>query len=286
MKEIIDWLIDIESLATEVYAEAASSLQRDSDFAEFSRHLSLEEDEHHGLMIKARELFEERKISRPALLSLSGEERARIEDYFLSSRKKIAAGNFGKDEFVDLITAMEFSEWNDMFLYVISIMRHSAREFMPAISKINQHKMEILRFIKSRPEYDRYAEKIAGLPKVLEEKILVVDDDEMLLDVLVATLGSEGVIDRASTGADGLRLLSERYYAVIVTDYDMPVMGGREFFERAAERYPSTKERFLFFTGVIDEERRAFFKTNNIRHLLKPSQVKEIRSTVAEIMYR
>ena len=64
----------------------------------------------------------------------------------------------------------------------------------------------------------------------------------------------------------------------------MPVMDGIEFYRRAVKRYPNIQGRFLFFTGLLDEERLSFFKENNLKYIVKPSPIGDIRKVVINIM--
>jgi CheY-like chemotaxis protein len=285
VKEIIGWLIGIEDLAAKVYEKAALRLEEDKEFADFSRHISVEEKEHHNLMLKAQELTKNRK-DYPSLIFLAEDRKQDIENQFLLNEKRIATGKFTKENFIDLIATTEFSEWNDMFLYVCNTLKHEFEEYVLAVAMIQRHKRGIEQFIESRPEYAKYLDKIKHLPKIWEEKLLVVDDEDVILDLLSTVLEDEGIIDTASDGAEGLKKLGEEHYGVIVTDFDMPIMNGKNFYNEAVAKYPNIKGRFLFFTGAIDEERSAFFKDNGIKYLQKPSQIKDIRKAVVDIICR
>jgi CheY-like chemotaxis protein len=202
------------------------------------------------------------------------------------SEKRIATGKFTKENFIDLIATTEFSEWNDMFMYVCNTLKHEFKEYVPAVAMLQMHKRSTEQFIESRPEYAKYLDKIKHLPKIWEEKFLVVDDEEVILDLLATVLEDEGIIDTASDGAEGLKKLGEKYYAAIVTDFDMPIMNGKDFYNEAVAKYPNIKGRFLFFTGALDEERSSFFKDNEIKYLQKPSPIKDIRKAVVDIITR
>jgi len=113
-----------------------------------------------------------------------------------------------------------------------------------------------------------------------------VDDETVIADLLTAIFVDEGVIDTAVNGKDALKKVDENYYAAIVTDVDMPVMSGMEFYKKAAEKYHDIKERFLFFTGLLEEERLSFFKRNSLRYIAKPAKISDIKKELVAILSR
>jgi len=64
---------------------------------------------------------------------------------------------------------------------------------------------------------------------MIKEKILTIDDDPDILDVLELTLSEQYEVIQASNGEEGLRILKQRDPDLIICDYTMPVMNGREF---------------------------------------------------------
>ncbi len=65
--------------------------------------------------------------------------------------------------------------------------------------------------------------------------VLVVDDDPLVLEVTAAMLDNLGCdVVTASTGRESLELLaSHQRIEILITDVNMPVMGGHELVERA-----------------------------------------------------
>src|ERR1700676_3517222 len=64
-------------------------------------------------------------------------------------------------------------------------------------------------------------------------RILVVDDDEMALTLIGDQLEARGFdVVRASNGQEALALISERYFPVLLTDWQMPLMDGIELTKR------------------------------------------------------
>jgi len=83
-------------------------------------------------------------------------------------------------------------------------------------------------------------------------KILVVDDDENIRDLCSEVLRVAGYhVDTARHGLEGLERLrdSSFRYDLVISDMNMPELGGMEFYRAAVEDSPGLKDRFLFVTG-------------------------------------
>lgn len=61
------------------------------------------------------------------------------------------------------------------------------------------------------------------------EKILTIDDDPDILDVLAITLSDNYDVISAPNGKEGLDLVRAKNPDLIITDYNMPVMNGPDF---------------------------------------------------------
>jgi len=84
-----------------------------------------------------------------------------------------------------------------------------------------------------------------------DHKILLVDDELLLLESLRRELSFQYDIDIAESGAEGLgKISSSGPYAVIVSDFRMPKMDGIKFLAQAMEITPNTVRMML--TGNAD----------------------------------
>lgn len=91
-------------------------------------------------------------------------------------------------------------------------------------------------------------------PFEVEKTVLVVDDDEMMLDVLLRILQRENFrLVTARSGADAVATLAEvdGTLDLLITDYAMPGMHGRELADRVRQRCPAV--RVLYETGFSDK---------------------------------
>lgn len=76
--------------------------------------------------------------------------------------------------------------------------------------------------------------------------LLIVDDDPIVQRSLVRAF-RDHVCVVASNGLEALRLLHAHTFDLVLSDVDMPVMNGVDFFHRARERFPRLP--FIFRTG-------------------------------------
>jgi sigma-B regulation protein RsbU (phosphoserine phosphatase) len=85
----------------------------------------------------------------------------------------------------------------------------------------------------------------------MKGKVLLVDDDAMVLAGLKRRLRNKFRIETALSGEEGLKRIDENGpYAVIVSDFSMPGMNGIEFLCRVKETDPDTVRMML--TGSAD----------------------------------
>lgn len=81
------------------------------------------------------------------------------------------------------------------------------------------------------------AMRMSVLTRALPMRILLVDDDELELELLADRIGAAGFeVARAANGEEALRMLDGKWYPLIVTDWQMPVMDGIAFTEALRAR--------------------------------------------------
>lgn len=92
------------------------------------------------------------------------------------------------------------------------------------------------------------------------QKILIVDDDLVLLGILEETLRTRYTVDSASSAAEALeKIAGQGPYAVVVSDRSMPKMNGVELLEQVKSLSPETVR--LMLTG--DKEQQAAVEAIN-----------------------
>jgi PleD family two-component response regulator len=74
---------------------------------------------------------------------------------------------------------------------------------------------------------DAMATRMSVLTRALPKRILLVDDDDLELELMADRLASAGFqVARAMNGEEALALLSQQWYPLVITDWQMPVMDG------------------------------------------------------------
>jgi CheY-like chemotaxis protein len=114
------------------------------------------------------------------------------------------------------------------------------------------------------------------------KRILVVDDEQLLLDLVSHLLSKIGYqVDQAIDCREAAGKLKERGYDAIFLDVKMPFMDGKGFYEKVQAHYPETAKRVIFLTGDIANQSTTEFiqETGNL-HLQKPFTIKEFKTVL------
>jgi CheY-like chemotaxis protein len=117
-------------------------------------------------------------------------------------------------------------------------------------------------------------------------RILLVDDDPMITELVVDMLGMEGYdVDTATNGIEALQKLERQRYDLIITDLHMPKLDGSGFYRELAQRKLHSLKRIIFLTGTTgasDEHR--FVQESGVPVLLKPFNVSELIELVRRLL--
>lgn len=284
INKTIEWVESTEKAAQRFYEKALETFRDDTELAELLRHLAEDEKKHYE-MVSVASGFTGKSLEFPQGVSIDPEVMSGIGTALRHCEKRLEAGKLTKTELIDAIVTIEFSECNEIFLYVITVMKAFPGEFRNAIAEIRKHKARIERFFAGKPEYAQYLERIRSLPDTGGERILVVDDEEGMLDVYEAFLSQIGAVESAVNGVEALAKISKNpSYSAIVTDVDMPAMDGIELYRAVCEKFPALKDRFVFLTGTMDPSKASFFRENNLKYILKPVSIKDIKTAVYGII--
>ena len=116
-----------------------------------------------------------------------------------------------------------------------------------------------------------------------QSKILLVDDEQDILDILARALGIAGYnVDAACNGQLALDKVSAQDYDLIVTNIRMPVMGGEAFYRELCSSYPRLAKRVIFCTGDIASlATQRFLNTTGAPVIFKPFQLSTVLDVVS-----
>jgi response regulator RpfG family c-di-GMP phosphodiesterase len=107
-------------------------------------------------------------------------------------------------------------------------------------------------------------------------RILVVDDEKFIRDILADFLGMEGYLVR--TAQDGLAALHEvnqTHYDLVISDLKMPRMGGIELLEEIGRVAPNVLTVIMTGFGTVETAIDAM-KRGAYDYVLKPFKVEEV----------
>jgi CheY-like chemotaxis protein len=109
----------------------------------------------------------------------------------------------------------------------------------------------------------------------LRLRVLLIDDEEVLLRALRRSLGRHFDVVTASSGKEAIAMLERgEKFDAILCDLLMPEMTGRDFYRVVAVRFPEVEPAVRFLSGgVFASELRDFIERMPERLLDKPVDV-------------
>jgi two-component system response regulator HydG len=120
-----------------------------------------------------------------------------------------------------------------------------------------------------------------GQPVTSAARILVVDDDPDARFVLCGVLSWAGfIVEEAANGLEAVRMMEQRPFAAVVSDYRMPVMDGLELLSIARAAWPETA--VIIVSGAISEVIAGASRGGAYACLSKPCDVSRLVTTVRQ----
>lgn len=285
MKRIIEWLIGIEDLAGKIYADLAAVFSADESLRDFVDRLASDEAMHYHFMSSALACLRDNPDLSSEIL-LDEQTIANVETPLKRIETAINTDKIDQQVILESIYESEHSEWNDIFLYVINSLKDNCPRFNVIVPSMQNHLRTIADFLENRPEAKAFLAKFENLSPVWEEKVLVVDDYPPILELVSSLLSKDGTVDTARNGKEALEKALQQYYAVIISDIDMPIMGGLEFYDRLKQDHGDVGSRFIFISGSLNQETLAYLKRDNLKYMDKPFHLKDLRQAVHRIIDR
>jgi response regulator RpfG family c-di-GMP phosphodiesterase len=107
-------------------------------------------------------------------------------------------------------------------------------------------------------------------------RVLIVDDEKFIRDILADFLGMEGYLVRtAEDGAAALNELNHAHYDLVISDLKMPRMGGIELLEAMSQAAPNAITVIMTGFGTVETAIDAM-KRGAYDYILKPFKVEEV----------
>jgi CheY-like chemotaxis protein len=285
MKSIVQWLGTVECRAHQVYGRASALFSADASLSAFLKDLANDELSHFQFMKAAEKFLDDESLSESPF-TLDQATREQLEAPFRRAEEALSADSLSQDQLLDCIISAEFSEWNDIHVFVMRKLQERGPSFMQMAASVERHRRYIARTVENLPGGRERLEPYKRMPHVWKERILIVDDAPAMTNLLTAVCRDLGSITVATNGEEALRRVKDLYYDVIISDIDMPVMDGIQFFKEAVADDPFIRDRLVFFAGALTEETIRFFEQQEVRYLEKPVGISRIKNLVYEILGR
>jgi response regulator RpfG family c-di-GMP phosphodiesterase len=117
----------------------------------------------------------------------------------------------------------------------------------------------------------------------MSERVLFVDDEPQVLEGIQRTLRKQVDLQTATSGEEGLRLLSEAGpFALVVSDMRMPNMNGAQFLAKAREQKPDTVRMILSGQADLQATIAAVNEGHIYRFLSKPCAPEQLLAAIED----
>ncbi|WP_455204937.1 response regulator [Kaarinaea lacus] len=117
--------------------------------------------------------------------------------------------------------------------------------------------------------------------------VLVVDDSFTARKHISRVLGNMGIVNitTANNGKEALQLVQQRYFDLIVTDYNMPEMDGQELVSCIREGSAQASVPILMVSSEADESRLASVQQAGISAICdKPFESQTVKQLIEKIV--
>ncbi len=125
-----------------------------------------------------------------------------------------------------------------------------------------------------------------GSNEPLSLRVLAVDDEAVILDLIVDAFGRDGrhTIDTAGGAREALQKLEHRSYDILLLDLKMPGMDGQQLFQEIRRRWPDLARRVIFASGdTLHPDTRHFLDTSGCPCVDKPFKLEHLASAMEAI---
>ena len=119
------------------------------------------------------------------------------------------------------------------------------------------------------------------------EKIITIDDDPDILDVLALTLAENYDVLQAHNGKEGLQLVQQKIPDLIICDYMMPIMNGRDFCREVKKDILLRHIPVIMLTGKGEvHDRISGIEAGADDYMVKPFSPDELLARIKMILKR
>ena len=116
--------------------------------------------------------------------------------------------------------------------------------------------------------------------KTNKKRILIVEDDEIVAQLLIEILEGQGLVEVARDGIEALEKIKRNEYDVIISDCEMPRMKGDQLYLEVQKLSRDLAKRIIFVSGDIND----FIKSTGNRFLAKPFSHKQLIEVIKDLL--
>jgi DNA-binding response OmpR family regulator len=116
-------------------------------------------------------------------------------------------------------------------------------------------------------------------------RVLVVDDEPLVLRSIANALSESFLVDTALSGGLALRQLESATYDAIVIDVNMPGLTGPELFASIRSTHPELANRVVMTAGdAFHPDTQEFLEKTGLACVPKPFSPKELRVALEAVL--
>jgi len=114
------------------------------------------------------------------------------------------------------------------------------------------------------------------------DKILIIDDEKSIIDLLTIVFKKEGYSVLSSLSAPrGIELIDLEDFDLILTDIKLPQMSGMDILRHVMDKTPNTPVIMITAYGTLKQAVEAF-KNGAVDYIVKPFDIEELKIIVAQ----
>lgn len=114
------------------------------------------------------------------------------------------------------------------------------------------------------------------------DKILIIDDEKSIIDLLTIVFKKEGYSVLSSLSAPrGIDLIDKEDFDLILTDIKLPQMSGMDILRHVMDKTPNTPVIMITAYGTLKQAVEAF-KNGAVDYIVKPFDIEELKIIVAQ----
>lgn len=123
------------------------------------------------------------------------------------------------------------------------------------------------------------------LPSAIGKKILIVDDETVIRDILCRILSERGYqVESASSGTEGLEKIDISQYDIYLLDIKMPGVDGMDMYEIIGAKFPHRMDKVIFITGdTITKSTLDFLESTKREYFSKPLDFSRLIKTIEQL---